>query len=78
MIFGGSHYTFGTLLEEDDIPLNLRKSKYLLQPDEGDDTLSELEEVGQDEFFDDDLTINEEEFEPPPPPIKRYAVKKKK
>lgn len=63
MIFGGSYHTFGTVLEEDSIPLSLRKTKYLEEPREEDSMLSSAEEIEFDE--------EEEDLELPPPPPKR-------
>ena len=60
MIFGGSHYTFGTVLEESVIPLNLRKTKYLLEP--GPDPDDYVEEMFDE---DEEVMIEEEEFKPP-------------
>jgi hypothetical protein len=75
MIFGGTYYSFGTVLEEDEIPLNLRKTKYLQEP------LMDRREATE-EFTIDDLleeAAEQELLEPEPKArIIRSTPKKKK
>lgn len=61
MIFGGAHYSFGTVLEESAIPLNLRREEYL----------EDTGEIDIDDLVDSDIIIDEEE-EPPKPKPTRY------
>lgn len=61
MIFGGSYYTFGTVLDRDEVPLNLRKKKYLADPNEEEKIRLQEEEL----FLDD---VGEVQFEEELPP----------
>ena len=61
MIYGGAFHRADTVLDEDEIPQNLRKRKYLKEPEPEEVEEPEEIEVGE-VFFEDD--------EPPPPPRK--------
>lgn len=58
MIIEGSHYPFGTVLDDDVIPLNLRKSVYLTTP--GDKTVQRVDGV---EEISTEMTDLEEELD---------------
>jgi hypothetical protein len=79
MIFGGSHYSFGTVLDKDEVPLNLRKSKYLTAPDTVEAVRLREEEVDLEPLFDEVSPVIEEpepeteeleEYEEPQPKSK--------
>lgn len=64
MIFGGSFHRFGTVLDREEIPLNLRKRKYLANPDEEEAVMIEDEVIEQDPIFEDEFDIEPEELPP--------------
>lgn len=74
LIFDGIFYQFGTILDRNEVPLSLRKSKYLAAPDEPEAVrIAEDDYVDQEVIFDESMNTPvegieiEEEFEEPPP-----------
>ena len=66
MIFGGSFHRFGTVLDREMIPLNLRKAKNFEDPNTPDPTVEV--DAGLEEFYDElnsPEPVFEEELEPP-------------
>ena len=61
MIYGGAFHREGSVLDEEKIPQNLRKAKYLKEPEPLEDEPEEEVEVGEI-FFDDE----------PPRPKRQY------
>lgn len=77
MIYGGSFHREGSVLDEEEIPLNLRKAKYLKEPP-WEQVQEYDEEIVTDEIFEQEMSGETEEEmeemeaeEPPPPPSPR-------
>jgi hypothetical protein len=64
MIFEGIHYARGHVLEQDDIPLNLRKNKYLEEP--GDSVVETIDEDYEEDSGGEEGLEEEGPIEPPP------------
>lgn len=84
MIYGGSFHREGSVLNEEEIPLNLRKPAYLKEPERKRRHEEEFEEIPTDEIFEQELPADEDEDEgleleeEPPPPPRRPIVRKKR
>lgn len=83
MIFGGSFHRFGTVLDREVIPLNLRKSKNLEDPNTPDPAVTishdaELEQFYDEMRFNDDPEPDQIEPEPEeaPPPKAKFLKRK--
>ena len=67
MIIEGSHFPFGTVLDEEEIPPNLRKPAYLTSPDSQAENFNGMEEINTEPTdLDDELDTQdyEEEIKP--------------
>lgn len=78
MIFGGSFHRFGTVLDREEVPPNLRKSSYLADPEEPEAGMSGEEEIELEEFYDGIDEVEPEPEPPPPPPPKKKFNKFRK
>jgi hypothetical protein len=78
MIWDGSHYPIGTVLNESEIPSNLRKAKFIgpfVATSDGPMTLSEQKELDTEAEAYDDIEIEEEK---PAPPPSRFKLRRHK
>jgi hypothetical protein len=74
LIFGGIFYREGLVMERNEIPLSLRKNKFIGSPDAPETLRLAEEEVDQEVIYDDSMGMGEttmEEFEEQPKP-KRF------
>jgi hypothetical protein len=79
MIWDGSHYPIGTVLNESEIPSNLRKAKFIgpfVATSDGPMTLSEQEELESETY--DEIEIEEEKPATPAPPPSRFRLRRHK
>ena len=82
MIYGGSFHRADSVLDEEEIPLNLRKPEYLKEPERKRKRSEEFEEIRTDDLnFSDDVEEveeidEEEEAEAKPKPT--FRIRKRK
>jgi hypothetical protein len=80
MIYGGSFHRADTVLEEEEIPPNLRKPEYLKEPERKRRKQEELDEIETEDlnFSDDELEAEVEAEEEEEQKPRAFRIRKKR